>query len=250
MLKKWLLIGFLLMAPGVMAQEAFWGFDDNGDEMIIPPECDTTFDADELYDIGIRLLDETGSARMGAAYCLLSSAFAGHVGAQLEVAKMYHKGIGMPKSDLAAYKWATLAALNGNEEADQLGASIEQFLSIQDIELSTNSLANLIGTIKMTREQELAAEKQAYEDMKTQLSELKKDISDLERYGKIRPRAKPKQTATATGTTASGTTGSAGTTRPTLTKSGGAPQPRTQPARANEPIFSQNDLNMAPMPTR
>ncbi len=245
MLKKWLLIGFLLIAPGVMAQEAFWGFDDNGDEMIIPPECDTTFDADELYDIGVRLLDETGSARMGAAYCLLSSAFAGHVGAQLEIAKMYHKGVGLPKSDLAAYKWATLAALNGNEEADQLGASIEQFLSIQDIELSTNSLANLIGTIKMTREQELAAEKQAYEDMKTQLSELKKDISDLERYGKIRPRAKPKQTpsvASATPATSS--------VKPTLTKSGGAPRPRTQAAKANEPIFSQNDLNMAPMPTR
>ena len=141
MLKKLLFISFLFITPGVMAQEAFWSFDDNGEEMIIPPECDTTFDAEELYEIGVRLLEETGSAQMGAGYCLLSSAFAGHVGAQLEVAKMYHKGISMPKSDLAAYKWATLAALNGNEEADQLGATIEQFLSIQDIEISTEYIS-------------------------------------------------------------------------------------------------------------
>lgn len=227
-----------------MAQEAFWSFDDNGEEMIIPPECDTTFDAEELYEIGVRLLEETGSAQMGAGYCLLSSAFAGHVGAQLEVAKMYHKGISMPKSDLAAYKWATLAALNGNEEADQLGATIEQFLSIQDIEISTNSLANLIQTITTKNEEKLAAEKQVYKDMKAKLSELKKDIFDLENYGKIQPRKPQKQVLLET------VPAQNETSKPSLTKSGKAPQPRTKPAKANEPIFSQHDLDMAPMPTR
>ncbi len=244
MFKKLLLISFLLLSSPICAQEAFWGFDDNGDEMIIPPECDTTFDPDELYDIGVRLLDEVGSARMGAAYCLLSSAFAGHVGAQLEVAKMYHKGIAMPKSDLAAYKWATLAALNGNEEADQLGANIEQFLSIQDIELSTNSLANLIGTITLKRQEELTEENQIYQDKKNQLSELKKDISDLKRYGKIQKRAAPSVSTPQKQFVASPST------KPSLTKSGVIPKQRTQPAKANEPIFSQADLNMAPMPTR
>ncbi len=246
MLKKWLLIGFLLVAPALSAQEAFWGFDDNGEEMIIPPECDTTFDPEELYDIGKRLLDETGSARMGAGYCLLSSAFAGNVDAQYEVAKMYHKGIGLPKSDLAAYKWATLAALNGSEGADQLGASIEQFLSIQDIEVSTKSLGDLIKTIKTNREEELAAEIKSQEELKIQLSELKKDISDLETYGQIRPRAKPKAVTDDN----AGADKKKQSTKPALKKTATAAKQRTQPAKANEPIFSQNDLNMAPMPTR
>ena len=145
---------------------------------------------------------------------------------------------------MAAYKWATLAALNGNEEADQLGASIEQFLSIQDIELSTNSLANLIGTIKTAREAQLAEEQKQFEEMKTQLSELKKDISDLENYGRIRKRTAPKPATAVPPTPVR--SNSVNASKPTLSKKG----PRTKPAKANEPIFSQSDLNMAPMPTR
>ncbi len=180
-----LLMGFLWVSPA-MAQEAFWAFDDDGREMIIPPECDETFDADELYEIGMRLLDETGYVRQGAAYCLLASAFAGNVDAQYQVANMYHKGLSMPKSDLAAYKWATLAALNGSEEADRLGANIEQFLSIQDIEVSTNSLGSLIDSMTTNREEELALQNSDNENLKAYLKMLKEDISDLENYGKIR----------------------------------------------------------------
>lgn len=180
-----LLMGCLWAVP-VTAQEAFWAFDDDGREMIIPPECDETFDADELYEIGMRLLNETGYVRQGAAYCLLASAFAGNVDAQYQVANMYHKGLFMPKSDLAAYKWATLAALNGSEEADRLGANIEQFLSIQDIEVSTNSLGSLISGMTSTRQEELALQNSDYDNLKAYLKMLKEDIADLENYGKIR----------------------------------------------------------------
>lgn len=150
MFKKVLLAGLILLAPCAYAQEAFWAFDDDDKELIIPPECDEVFEADELYEIGIRLLEETGYARQGAGYCLLAAALApdGHAEAQYQVAQMYHKGIALPKSDLAAYRWATLAALNGSEKADQLGASIEQFLSIDDIQASTDSLASMLDVIK------------------------------------------------------------------------------------------------------
>ena len=148
MFKKVLLAGLILLAPCAYAQEAFWAFDDDDKELLIPPECDEVFEADELYEIGKRLLEETGYARQGAGYCLLAAALDGHPEAQYKVAEMYHKGIALPKSDLAAYRWATLAALNGNEDADRLGVSIEKFLSIDDIQASTDSLSSMMGTIK------------------------------------------------------------------------------------------------------
>lgn len=250
MFKKFLLVGFLLISPMAFAQEAYWSFDDEGREMIIPPECDETFDADELYEIGMRLLDETGYVKQGAAYCLLASAFAGNANAQYQVAEMYHKGISMPKSDLAAYKWATLAALNGSEEADRLGAGIEQFLSIQDIELSTNSLGSMIGTMKSTKEAELAQTQATYDELKERLKTLKKEVSDLEMFGKILPAQKAKATSAQKGTTkpALSTTAQNTTPKPSLT-SLKKPEPRTERARPNEPIFNKADLDAAPMPT-
>ena len=106
----------------------------------------------------MRLLEETGYAKQGAPYCLIAAALDNHTEAQYQVARLYQKGILLPKSDLAAYKWATLAALNGHAEADRLGANIEQFLSIQDIEASTKSLADLIPVIAQATQKELDVE--------------------------------------------------------------------------------------------
>ena len=125
MLKRLFLIGFVvLFAPAVMAQEVFWGFDEDNRELIIPPECDSSLTAQELFDAGMRLMEETGYAKQGAPYCLLAAALDNHSEAQYQVARLYQKGILLPKSDLAAYKWATVAALNGHADADRLGASI------------------------------------------------------------------------------------------------------------------------------
>ena len=224
MFKKGLfLAGLLLLTPCVQAQEAFWAFDDEGKELIIPPECDEVFEADELYEIGMRLLDETGYARQGAAYCLLAAALDGHVEAQYQVAHMYHKGIGLPKSDLAAYRWATLSALNGSEEGDRLGAGIEQFLSIQDIQAATDSLNSMMGTIKdqwqnkiLEAEEELA-NRRAYRD---ELLEKKKAKRKGRRFKKVAKSPASSVPATPAGGVAAG-----------------------------ESLFSQDDLKNVPLPT-
>ena len=107
---------------------------------------------EELYEIGMHFLEEPGYVRQGAGYCLLAAAQLGNVDAQYQVAQMYHKGLALPKSDLAAYKWATLAALNGHEEADKFGASIEQFLSIDDIQDSTSTLGDSLSLIRQSQQ--------------------------------------------------------------------------------------------------
>ena len=239
MFKKALLLGFLLLsAPALQAQEVFWGFDENDRELIIPPECDDSLAPQELFDVGIRLLEETGYARQGAPYCLMAAALDGHVEAQYEVARLYHKGGLLPKSDLAAYKWATLAALSGHPQADLLGANIEQFLSIQDIEISTKSLTNLIPVISDTAQRKLWAEVDKQEKIKQQIAWTKKDIRDLKAYGRMFPREAvetPKTEVSVSGKSKS--------------VIGVARQNNQERARANEPIFSQRDLDNAPMPT-
>ena len=223
MFKKGLfLAGLLLLTPCVWAQEAFWAFDDEGKELIIPPECDEVFEADELYEIGMRLLDETGYARQGAAYCLLAAALDGHVEAQYQVAHMYHKGIGLPKSDLAAYRWATLSALNGSEDGDRLGAGIEQFLSIQDIEAATNSLGSMMDTIK--------------EQWRNKILEAEEELSNRRAYrDELLEQKKAKKKGRRVKKTAKASTSSV-----SATPAGGV--------AAGESLFSQDDLKNVPMP--
>lgn len=237
MLKRIILMGFMLIAVPALAQEVFWGYDDEDREMIVPPECDATFDPQELYDIGMHLMEETGSARMGSGYCLLSSAMAGNADAQFQVAKMYHKGALLPQSELAAYKWATAAALSGHEEADQLGAAIEQYLSIQDIELSTKSLQDVISLLKKNKKEELTELQAQYEETKSKLADVRRDLQDLEVYGEIQPRAASKPVQANPGTLK--TPGPKQLSKP---KAGGK--------QAAGSIFSQADLDAAPMPTR
>ena len=196
MLKKILLIGFItLFAPAVMAQEVFWGFDENNRELIVPPECDSSLTAQELYDAGMRLLEETGYAKQGAPYCLIAAALDNHAEAQYQVARLYQKGILLPKSDLAAYKWATVAALNGHLEADRLGAGIEQFLSIQDIEASTKSLEGLIPIIAESAQKEMEDEEARQEKLREEIEVAKADVYDLKKYGKIKSRSAKKVAA-------------------------------------------------------
>lgn len=237
MLKKLLLIGFMvLLTSAAMAQEVFWGFDEDNRELIVPPECDNTFEAQELFDIGMRLLDETGYAKQGAPYCLLAAALDNHSEAQYQVARLYQKGILLPKSDLAAYKWATLAALNGHQEADQMGANIEQFLSIQDIEASTKSLENLIPIIAENTQKELSAEVAKQEKLKQEISTAKQDIKDLKQYGRIKTHQKK---------VASAEIKSDSKKKSILSQ---AKENKAERAKENESIFSQEDLDNAPMP--
>ena len=253
MLKKIFLLVFLVLsAPTLQAQEVFWGFGEDDRELIIPPECDNSLEAEELFETGMRLLDETGYAKQGAPYCLMAAALDNHIEAQYEVARLYHKGILLPKSDLAAYKWATLAALNGHREADLLGAGIEQFMSIQDIEASTKSLTSLIPVIAQNTQERLQAELDKQNKLKAEIAFTKKDIADLKMFGKIMPRTIEETVATvnqnAQTMPAKDTSVS---TKMISSKSvlGQARENREERAKPNESIFSQQDLDNAPMPS-
>ena len=261
MLKKILLIGFVtLFAPAVMAQEVFWGFDENNRELIVPPECDSSLSKEELFDSGMRLLEETGYAKQGAPYCLIAAALDNHAEAQYQVARLYQKGILLPKSDLAAYKWATAAALNGHTEADRLGASIEQFLSIQDIEASTKSLESLIPIITESAQKEMEDEEARQEKLKEEIEIAKADVYDLQKYGKIKDRKKiaarkvtKEAKEEASGNEEEKTAKKAKTARKKRAQKSilaRERENRKERAKANESIFSQEDLDNAPMPSK
>ena len=265
MLKKFLLLAFILLfAPCVLAQEVFWGYDEQGKELIVPPECDSDQKADELYEIGMHLFEETGYARQGASYCLLAAAMDNHPQAQYQVAHMYHKGILLPKSDLAAYKWATLAALNGNEEGDKLGAGIEQFLSIQDIELSTKSLESLLPIITKNTQQKLDDEVKKQALIKQSIKAVNAEVADLKKYGYIRKKTitSNKRAAEDLNNRLNGVASvsdsmmlddemlegeeKTNSVRPAAYKKRASP---TERAKANESIYSSRDLDEIPMPS-
>ena len=252
MLKKLLLIGFItLFAPVVMAQEVFWGFDEDNRELIIPPECDSSLSAQELYEAGMRLLEEIGYAKRGAPYCLLAAAMDNNADAQYQVARLYQKGILLPKSELAAYKWATIAALNGHTEADRLGASIEQFLSIQDIEASTKSLEGLIPIIKEASLKELEDEDSKQEKIKEEIGVANADIKDLTKHGRILNRSSKKKVKAKEDedVDVEKTVKSTSKKKSKKTILAKERENRSKRARANESIFSQEDLDNAPMPS-
>ena len=209
MLKKLLLTICVFAAAPVMAQEVFWGFDEDDNTMIIPQECDNAFyeggtqmNPEELYEIGMHFLEEPGYVRQGAGYCLLDAAQLGNVDAQYQVAQMYHKGLALPKSDLAAYKWATLAALNGHKEADQLGASIEQFLSIDDIQISTSSLGDSLTLIRQRQQNELEAITKEVSKARDEVSALNQEVLELEHFGRILTDSQRQRADLPSGTTA------------------------------------------------
>ena len=263
MLKKFLLLSTILfVASAAFAQEVFWGYDEQNKELIVPPECDSDQKADELYETGMRLFDETGYARQGASYCLLAAAMDNHAKAQYQVAYMYHKGILLPKSDLAAYKWATLAALNGNEDGDKLGAGIEQFLSIQDIEVSTKSLESLLPVITQSTKTKLEEEKKKQAQIKQAIKAVNAEVADLKKYGYIRKQTMNANKKAAELLNAKLDTLYNGENSDNMEVSAAKPSPNivrpaaykeravaTERAKANESIYSARDLNEIPMPS-
>lgn len=243
----------LFCAFPVLAQEVFWGYDEENKELIVPPECDSALETDELYEVGMRLFNETGYARQGASYCLLVAAMDNHPKAQYQIAYMYYKGILLPKSDLAAYKWATLAALNGDEEGDKLGASIEQFLSIQDIELSTKSLESVLPVITKNTQQQLENEKKKQQLIKETIKAVDAEVRDLKKYGYIRlttqqnNQQKLENLKLALDTQQNVSDTSA--TQKTVNVPAQARTSTNQRAKANEAIFPPKDLDNVPMPS-
>lgn len=171
-MKQILLSGLFLsvffVASSGMAQSAFWTFDENNQEAVIPPQCDGQFDEarggvfmptkEDLFLYGEALLVEKSEKRLGAGYCLTAAALQGHTEAQYRLAQLYNKGIVLPQNDLVAYKWAFVASMNGHEGATRLALLLEQFLTTEEIELATKSVEPLLPD--MLNEKQLALEEQ------------------------------------------------------------------------------------------
>lgn len=235
-MKKILMLLLLCVSTPALAQEAYWGFDDSDKVLSIPPECDETTNPKELYEIGMRLLDETGYVQNSASYCLMASAVQGYPLAQYQTAYLYYKGLTLPKSDLAAYKWATLAALAGNEDADRLAANIEQFLSVDDIVAATDGVSSMLDSIKKHAQDTLVEENARYDELFETIKTLRQEISDLKRYGRIIER--PKENV------AAGKQSSSVETSKNKSKVAADGQRATK----NQAIFSQKDIKNAPLP--
>ena len=147
---------------------------------------------------------------------------------------MYHKGLALPKSDLAAYRWATLAALNGSEEADHLGASIEQFLSIDDIQASTDSLASMLDVVKGQWQTKVLKVEEELNNRLAYRNELRERKKERDRRNRRRKKkanmAQPVEVADETKTEAIPDTPSGGVEK-------------------GQAMFSQEDLDNVPMPS-
>ncbi len=192
-MKKYLLMSvvglFCVWTISAQAQTAFWSYDENNQETLIPIQCDGQFDEarggvfiptpEEMFEQGELFLMDKGQNRNNAGYCFLAAALQGNVDAQYRVAQLYSKGIVLPQNDLAAYKWAFIAALNGKKEAEQLALMMEQFLSTEDIELATKSIENMLPAMSETKNKSLSEQEKILSDKKAELEKINQEIDNM-----------------------------------------------------------------------
>ena len=201
------LVGGLVFSLSAYAQNTFWGFDENNQETFIPAQCDGQFDEthggvfmptpDELFEQGETFLLEKGIERSKAGYCLLSAAIQGNVKAQYRVAQLYNKGIVLPQNDIAAYRWAFLASLNGSKEAEQLALTLEQLLSADEIQLATKAIEPMLPTLKQEKNTSLQEQESILTEKKAKLEEINKEIDDLLGVQYTAPKIKTAEEITA-----------------------------------------------------
>ncbi len=176
-------------AQNASAQGAFWSYDEEGREAVIPAQCDGQFDEsrggvfmptpDELFEQGEAFLVEQGPSRINAGYCLISAALQGHVEAQYRLAQLYNKGIVLPQNDLVAYKWAYIAALNGHKEAEQLALMLEQFMSAEDVQLATASIQDMIPEMTAKKQAVLSEQERLLEEKQIELEKINAEIDAM-----------------------------------------------------------------------
>ena len=171
-MKILLFLSVLLSCMTVQAQNAFWSFNDNQEPMTIAPECDASFDevkggvfvpsVEEVYRQGLLFLDNpSDEIKRQAPYCFLSAALQGHAEAQFQLAKLYNKGDILPQDDLSSYKWAFIAALNGQKDAESFTLNLEQVLTTQDLEATTPAIRQALTKIQEnTRKQQEALQQE------------------------------------------------------------------------------------------
>ena len=183
-MKKYLIGVLCISWVGVCsAQDVFWSFDDNQNPLPIPSECDAKFDEirggvfmptmDDMYDYGMAFIKHSAlSVQQQGAYCLLGAALQGHPDAQLELARLYEEGRVLPQDDLSAYKWAFIAALNGNKAAEKVTLMLEQLLTTADLERTSAAIQETRMQIQQTLQKKLEDERRQTEEERAKLAEI------------------------------------------------------------------------------
>ncbi|MBQ4471748.1 MAG: sel1 repeat family protein [Alphaproteobacteria bacterium] len=167
-MKKLLLILLAFCSVSARAQNIFWSFNDEQQPMTIAPECDARFDEvrggvfmpslEDVFQYGtIFLENQSPEIKRQAPYCFLVAALGGNADAQFILAQLYNKGEILPQDDLSAYKWAFIAALNGNKEAEKFTLNLEQFLTTEDLEATSSAIQTARLQIQENMQKQLAA---------------------------------------------------------------------------------------------
>ena len=163
--------------------------------MTIAPECDARFEeirggvfmptVDEVYQHGLNFLaDSSEEVRRQAPYCFLSAALQGNADAQFQLAKLYNKGDILPQDDLSAYKWAFIAALNGNKEAEQFTLNLEQVLTTADLQATSAAIQQARVTIQENIQKQIAEIEQEMLELKQQTEDAAESKTSVRRAPK------------------------------------------------------------------
>lgn len=195
-MKKLLFCALCLCSFCVNAQEMFWTFNDEQLPMTIAPECDARFDpvqggvfmptTEEVYQQGVMFLEnQSPEIQRQAPYCFLVAAFGGNADAQFQLAQLYNKGDILPQDDLSAYKWAFIAALNGNVDAQEFTLTLEPFLTTSDLEATNASIQAARLEIQENMQKQLQSLKPASDE--TENGEKKEEPAAAKKNGRYAP---------------------------------------------------------------
>ncbi len=187
-MKKILLCLGLILSLPLGAEELFWTFDNTGKESPVPPDCDGVFNEElgrfvlptpeELYTAGNAYFFKREDEQRNAGYCFVAAALQGHLNAQYTLAQLYSKGMVLPKDDLAAYKWAFIAGLQGHKAAERLAVSLEQYLTTEDIMKATDEAQEFLKTLPTKTQQTLAGLDAELESKQAYLDQIYADIDN------------------------------------------------------------------------
>ena len=190
-MKKFLAITFVFLWATAASAQIFWTFDDKQNPVLIPEECEGHFDEvrggvfnpdiNELYDYGRTFLSSSElSVKQQGAYCILSAALQGHAKSQFLLAQMYEQGKILPQDDLSAYKWAFIAALNGEKDAERYTLTLEQFLTTDELEKTNSAIQETRMKVQENIQKQMDAEKQKIAEERAELTRLAEEI---QQYG-------------------------------------------------------------------
>lgn len=119
--------------------------------------CAKMTDSVALYERGVLLLsDANDEAYLAASECFTSAALKNHTPSQLELGKLYEKGLGINQSNVYAYKWYQTAVLLGNQEAVPFRNQLEARMTLDEIALANPMIQSTLDLIQLFEQRKIA----------------------------------------------------------------------------------------------